>query len=307
MRYTTLRYMACFALMFALNSLWAPSAQAQLSVRGFVYDTASGIFTPIDDPNAVRGTMVWGINDSGTVIGSWLDASNNGHGFTMSGGVYTELNEASGVPGGESINNSGEIAGVRGGADKRNHGFIYNGSTTTTFDEPNAPSIGEGTNFRAINNLGQVVGHYYPATGDLSLPSSPATGPIIQGFLYNAGIFTTIAYPGASITFPTDIDDNGNIIGSYYLGAGLYHFRLSSGVYTTIANDPIGMNNAGQLVGDSVIPSGCGSAAGAPTCSYYAYIINGATLTTISNPLATRGTVVMKINNNGKVVGYYYP
>ncbi len=299
------------ATALALLGLGASPALAQVVIRGFSYNVSTSTYTAIDDPKAVRGTVVFGTNDSGQVVGGWYDASNNVHSFVMSGGVYTDLGlpigPAGGGAGGVSINNAGQIVGQYGGADKRSHGFLYDGSTYTTIDNPNAPLTGEGTYLRAINNSGQIVGWYDSASGDLNLTSGPAPGPIYKAFIYSAGTFTPVAYPGANFTEPTDIDDAGNVIGFYTVGAVGGRFRLSGGVYTPIPNDPVGMNNAGQLVGESLLPSNCQSAAGAPICSYYAYIINGGALTTLSNPLATRGTVPMKISNSGQIVGYYYP
>src|SRR5205823_13024463 len=73
------------------------------------------------------------------------------------------------------------------------------------------------------------------------------------------GIFTPIQYPGAVGTFLTGVNDSGQIVGSYSLGAGpSFGFLYDHGAFTPI-NDPeaaprsqtipTGINNLGQIAG----------------------------------------------------------
>ena len=49
------------------------------------------IFTTIDDPLPPRNTRAFGINNSGLIVGSFVDASNHQHGFLLSGGSFITL------------------------------------------------------------------------------------------------------------------------------------------------------------------------------------------------------------------------
>jgi probable HAF family extracellular repeat protein len=70
-------------------------------------------YTTLNDPSATTGTKAFGINDAGQIVGGY-DAGSIGtvHGFLLSGGTYTTLDD----PGTDQtqlsrINNAGEIAG----------------------------------------------------------------------------------------------------------------------------------------------------------------------------------------------------
>jgi len=42
----------------------------------------------------------------------------------------------------------------------------------------------------------------------------------VDGFLYRGGSFTTINVPGAVVTIPESINDNGHIVGSFARSGG---------------------------------------------------------------------------------------
>src|SRR5215813_3434013 len=50
-------------------------------------------FTTIDDPLGAHGTVVTGINDFGEIIGYYIDASFNTHGFILNNGVFTTIDD----------------------------------------------------------------------------------------------------------------------------------------------------------------------------------------------------------------------
>jgi hypothetical protein len=118
---------------------------------------------------------------------------------------------------------------------------------------------------------------------------------------------TVIDFPGAHVTMPTDINDFGDVVGSYYPtgtpenpypGPRLY--KSTGGTYQTITipgSDPFrtptayGINNASSIVG-GYTPAGSMS-------GERGYILTGGSLTTIDiGPAAS-------INNAGQVVGSY--
>jgi len=92
------------------------------SVNSFV--EVGGTFISLSDPNAVGNTMAFGLNNKNEVVGSYVDAAGNTHGF-----VYDWLT-----------------------------------NTWTTINDPNAngnTSFGvEGTLVNGINDKGQLVGFY---------------------------------------------------------------------------------------------------------------------------------------------------
>ena len=78
------------------------------------------------------------------------------------------------------------------------------------------------------------------------------------GFLLSAGVYTTIAVPGAFTTHISGINDAGQIVGQYATDPDTtFGFLLSAGVYTTIAvpgagsTGACGINDAGQIVGSN--------------------------------------------------------
>jgi len=93
------------------------------------------IFTTIDDPLAPSNTRASGINNSGLIVGSFVDASNHQHGFLLSGGSFITLDDPSATGGtvASGINNKGQIVGTYSDA-RGEHGFLLSGKIFTTLD-----------------------------------------------------------------------------------------------------------------------------------------------------------------------------
>jgi predicted transcriptional regulator len=77
-----------------------------------------------------------------------------------------------------------------------------------------------------------------------------------HGFVLSNGVYATIDFPGADYTEAIDVNDAGDIVGSYNFSDGNSHgFVLSRGVYTTLDvpgssyTKLYGINNARQAVG----------------------------------------------------------
>jgi len=62
-------------------------------------------YTTLDDPSGTLGTFARGINTSGQIAGYYVDSSNSSHGFLLSGGTYTALDDplANAVAGGTAV------------------------------------------------------------------------------------------------------------------------------------------------------------------------------------------------------------
>ena len=188
-------------------------------VRSFQFDGTS--YLPIDNPKAVApyGTVAWGINKYGVVVGGYWDGTKS-HGFTLDNGNYNDID----VPGSTyttvlGINKAGSIVGWYGGTDGRVHGFFYDGSFKT-IDNP-----GYSANYvEGINDKGQLVGGCGDGVG--------AHYVYQHGFLYENGQFTSIDVPfgPAVVTQPGVINNKGAIVGLYVDGSGtIYGFSASVG------------------------------------------------------------------------------
>src|SRR5262249_6007641 len=116
--------------------------------------------TTIDDPLATSGTVAYGINDFGQIVGYYGGAAGF-HGFLYSGGTYVTLDDPVGTATtAYDINNLGQIVGSYFN-NTGIHGFLYSGGTYITLDDPLA--IGGGTTATGINDSGQIVGYYVEA------------------------------------------------------------------------------------------------------------------------------------------------
>lgn len=112
----------------------------------------------------VQTTQAFGINNYGQVAGFYQDASDNYHGFVLSGGRFGSYD----YPGAVvtrlyGINDDGTLAGyyMTSLTDAEiTKGFIYKNGRTTAINVPGAI----GTAPQAINNKGQVVGIYLTGT-----------------------------------------------------------------------------------------------------------------------------------------------
>jgi len=143
------------------------------SVRhGFVWQ--AGVFTTFSDPDATQvapgGTVPFGINDRGQIVGNYVNRNDHlRHGFLLSGGAYTTIDApGSSFTVAEGINNPGVIAGyfvdgvgIPGGGlpDGTHHGFVLSAGVYTTVDVPGALS----TEIYSINAIGEIVGQYVDA------------------------------------------------------------------------------------------------------------------------------------------------
>jgi len=185
-----------------------------LLLRGF--SSIRGVFTAINVPGETRATDARGINERGTIVGSYATepvlGRNVGHAYVLDDGIFTSFD----VPGLEGptaydINNRGVIVGT--GSDLTpalaSHGFILEDGVFTILDFPGATL----TEALGINDRGQIVG--------VARIGSPARD---TGFLFDRGVFTTIDVPGALSSLAYDINNRGQIVGIYmdtrYTGGG---------------------------------------------------------------------------------------
>lgn len=170
----------------------------------------------------------FGINQWGTIAGSYLEANNVFHGFVPSSkGAFTtfEAPGADTTPGSfngtsaQSINDWGAVAGYSVDAKGVAHGYPRSpDGTFTTFDATGAgTSSYQGTGCFSdcpvgLNDWGVITGSYWDSNN------------VQQGYLRTPeGSFVTIDPPGSTGTQPESINDSGAIMGYYLDANNVYH------------------------------------------------------------------------------------
>ena len=200
---------------------------------GFIRDRNHNI-TILNFPRA-DGTMALGINDLGHVVGQYW-----------------------GIAFGQGL--------------QRFHGFIWKNGVYTTIDAPFSEAM--HTTLSGINNAGQIIGtylHHRPRSPDIN----DYDGEV--AFVYDNGSFTKLDFPGAQIpfccgaqTFPMDINNLGQIVGSTYSNEGkLQFFLFDDGTYFRITGLPEnvvdaagswGLNDKSHIAGTYIQRVPCPSA-----------------------------------------------
>ena len=267
-------------------------------------NAAAYTFTTIDVPGALGSSGAAGINNAGQIVGGFADHAGP-HGYLDTGGSFTTID----VPGASStealgISNAGQIVGDtqnRGGRPlllPLGHGFFYSGGGFTAIDVPGAL----GTSALGINDAGQIVGIFRT--------SNSSTGD--HSFLYANGSFTMLEVPGAANTRASGINDAGQIVGRVDSACpppfppgtcidGIHGFLDAGGTFTTIdvpgaeATEALGINNAGQIVGDFSTSMGLS-----------AFVDTDGSFTTFEVPGSVEGsTIPFGINDAGQIVGVF--
>lgn len=231
-----------------------------LSVAAFATVVAASqaayTITTYNYPGALS-TQAWGINNALQVaananLGPGIA---DGVGFVYTYGTGSISLLPAPAPGSVAvplgINDAGVmVGGVNSSAVTTSTGFVLNGGTFALFNYPGAVS----TYGRAINASGNVTGYYEDAVGNLG------------AYLYNplTAAFTSITFPGSSVTFAQGSNSAGVIVGSAILPAnGAYpgspsgqygYVRQSAGTVTffRVNGRPTrarGINDAGSIVG----------------------------------------------------------
>jgi hypothetical protein len=213
--------------------------------QGFTL-TLPATFTPENYPGATS-TMVTAISNNGETAGIYVDAGNNTHGFTNTGGVFKTVdNPASSVFNQAlGVNNAGTVVGYYAPTQAGTTGQIAWSHSGNSFTNINAllPS-----NFDSqavgINNAGNIVGFYQP------------TALTSVGFLDAGGVISTIDPFGSTFTQALGINDAGETVGFYVGSDDVQHGYIdNNGNFTTF--DPAGsvsttingVNDLGQIVG----------------------------------------------------------
>jgi uncharacterized membrane protein len=167
-------------------------------------------FTQIDFPGAT-GTLAFGVNSQGDIVGNQFKVSCcpfqfSLSGFQLRGDTFSIIDVPGAHPNSTSamgINDRGDIVGTYAtGESFTSHGYLLSDEIYTTIDVPVA--LGSGTFANAINSRGDIVGSYSDSSGNS------------HGFLLREGTFTPIGVPGAACggNVASGINSNGDVVGS---------------------------------------------------------------------------------------------
>jgi hypothetical protein len=224
-------------------------------VSGFLQTTvpasAGGRFISFEVPGAGRGgmqgTFPEAINDSGTVVGFYIDKNSGHHGFarTSDGNVQTiKINQLESDP--RDINRKGFIAGSY--YDRTAHGFrLASDGHIQTFDAVDDPSA--ATEVGGINGGGAIAGYYFLSNGSF------------HGFLRENKTITLVDAPGSVETEAYKVNDSGVMVGECITSVARRGFiRDAAGSFTLLdapgAGDksgtgtvPLNINSGGAVVG----------------------------------------------------------
>ena len=254
--------------------------------------TASYSFTYFDHPNArlPGGTVPYGINNAGAIVGQYYDSNSVIHSFVLNGTSYSPVDfpgANSGYTHAQGINDAGTIVGwfTFPNSQVQAHGFTLSGGIYQYFY--NHPEYWNVMPY-SINNAGSIVGQY-------------SYGSSFPGFSLIGGNWTSFEFPGTARfgqyygIVARGINDAGTVVG-YYNDANLtmHGFTLNGGPYTSIDYPGAtythfyGINNAGTIIGWAGGKGG--------------FVLNGTTYTFMRCPGGSQ-TYPYGINNAGMIVG----
>ena len=186
--------------------------------RGFIRQADGTLQYPIIDPNDIGGnnTEPWAVNASVTVAGAYLTPDGRGHGFLLSGGNFTTVDE---IAGGETViltlNDSGDYGGAFGPSWPPANGFISIAGVVTQINVPGASA----TSVTGLATDGSSVGTAEMSQGFVGFLRGPSGS--LHVFQVPKAVYGTYA---TAINSETRL-----VVGYYYDSAGLargfvYHY-----------------------------------------------------------------------------------
>ncbi|MEJ2548707.1 MAG: hypothetical protein P8125_12995 [Gemmatimonadota bacterium] len=214
-----------------------------------------------------------GINEAGSAVGWSKGASVSVEAFLWAGGKTTGL----GAWGGGSsqatdINEHGQVVGSAMTVGSSFHAVLWDNGVFTEL-----PTLGgQFSEALAINNAGVAVGFSTDISGTY------------RGVIWQRGD----VMPIAGLEIATDINGSGHVVGQTPSGRPALWKNGSLVQLTNAPGQAFGINDAGQIVGAYVAPSG----------EQHAFLWTAGTLTDLG--VANETSEARAINNRGQVVGW---
>ena len=289
----------------ARNQLFLNCLKARGESAAAIAAVSSGTYTTFEIPGA--GPFFLGsnmaINPAGEITATYLDASNNIHGYlrTPDGRVVTFDPPSFIQSEPEGLAPNGAITGYYADA-SNTHGYLRaSNGDVTTFDVPGDAcgtypgSAFAGATGQAINPAGAITGYWQDSK---CTPHGFVRAP--------SGAFTVFDPAGSRATFPEAISPNGAITG-YYCDASACHgfVRSHNGAFTSFDTpgynpSPVGIAATGLVGGIYTDPiSG--------TFKAFVRAADGA-ITTVNPPgdcSCFFGTFLGGVNPEGATTGWF--
>lgn len=279
----------------SLSSTRAGSTRATSSGPAWA-SRAKAQFRTVDVPGA-SGTAVNGVNNRGTLVGTWFNSQNQGFGFVeQPGGQPTTFNYpgTTGMTFPSGINDVGTSVGVFQDSSGVFHGWVRSpGGSMTQLDDPSAfEEPGFGTFAIGINDNGVIVGFYFA-----TLFGSP------HGFVDDHGTFRTLDFPGSSGTILDAVNNSGAIVGDYTDAAIVNHgFIYQKGTFTAFdAPDagtgfqqgtlPVGISSSGVIDGEMINNAGT-----------FGWVLSKGQFLSVNDPNAPAASNPLGMSSNGHLV-----
>jgi len=165
---------------------------------GFLYK--GGKFTDIPGPAGATASSASAINDSGDIVGDYVDAKSVTHGFLLKKGKYTTLDPP------------GSLGTVATGVDKKDNVVMYWVNSGGT-DES---AYYNGKTYKTINVPGETdsIATDINTAGDITYQVIDSAGND-HGALLHAGKYYKFDYPKSAFTFAGAANDHSTIVGGY--------------------------------------------------------------------------------------------
>jgi probable HAF family extracellular repeat protein len=237
-----------------------------------------GLVTGIPLPQAT------GIDDNDQVVGYFEDNQGYGHGFLLSGGVLTQIDQP-----GANLTAALAINSVKGiaGLEYTTIGQFGMLDSSLSFQVPNG---GYGITIYGLNSVGSFVGldvNNHPFI-NIKGAYKAVKPPMCNGLPTPVGVYVT------------GINKHNDFVG-YCYGQGsstVTGFARVGGVYQTVGvfasnTYPVGINDAGTIAGWFVDGSNIN----------HGFILSGGTPVQFDYSGSTQGTQIFGINNKGSVTG----
>lgn len=282
---------------------------------------AAAVIVGLDTPlhtitllNTIDNSYAIALNDSGQVVGNYLDMDNHLNAFLWQGNTVTTIVENGQI---NQINKYGEIVGWL----NPDEAFLYTANGTLM----RLNTLGGASQALAINDSGEIAGRITTDTekafttqngpmqfineelngyaiamnnvGDLLIKE--VSGNSCRTLLRQNGTLKDLGNLGGTMTLGRDLNDAGQVVGWAQTATGDYHpFLWEDGVMTDLSTftgnfgAAIAINNAGVIL-----------LKGSDVNGERNLLLNNGTVTDLGN-FGSSYAVVNDLNNRGQIVGW---